>query len=201
MVLFDEIEKAHPDVWNALLQILEDGRLTDGHGHTVDFTNTVIIMTSNIGTAFGPKGGTLGFRQRGDQGTFDDTRLKGEIQDSLRKYFRPEFLNRIDEIIIFHALTREHIARIVDIQLRHLVKLLKRRDVTMELTNDAKMYLADKGFDPVFGARPLKRAIQRELQDPLASALLEGQVHDGDHIVVDFADDELMFTTVQAQEA
>ncbi|HMR65877.1 MAG TPA: AAA family ATPase, partial [Anaerolineae bacterium] len=141
VILFDEIEKAHPDVWNALLQILEDGRLTDGQGRTVDFTNTVIIMTSNVGTAFGPKGGTLGFRQRGDQGTFEDTRLKGDIQDALRRHFRPEFLNRIDEIIVFHTLTMDQVKEIVDLQMREIAGRLGDHGITIELTDAAREWL------------------------------------------------------------
>ena len=190
VVLFDEIEKAHPDVWNALLQILEEGRLTDGHGHNVDFTNTVVIMTSNVGTAFGPKGGTLGFRQRGDQGTFDDTRLKGEIQDSLRKYFRPEFLNRIDEIIIFHTLTREHVIEIVDLQMREIAERLSEHGVSIELTEAARVWLAEQGYDPAFGARPLRRTLQKQVESPLSVKLLRGEFKEGDVVVVDYNEDE-----------
>ncbi len=186
VVLFDEIEKAHPDVWNALLQILEDGRLTDGQGHTVDFSNTVIIMTSNLGTAFGPKGGTLGFRQRGDQGTFEDTRLKGEIQDSLRRHFRPEFLNRIDEIIIFHTLTAEQVKEIVDLQMQEIAERLGEHGVTIELTEAARVWLAEQGFDPAFGARPLRRTLQKQVESPLSVRLLRGDFKDGDTIIVDY---------------
>ncbi len=194
VVLFDEIEKAHPDVWNALLQILEDGRLTDGQGHTVDFSNTVIIMTSNLGTAFGPKGGTLGFRQRGDQGTFDDSRLKGEIQDSLRKYFRPEFLNRIDEIIIFHTLTQEQVVQIVDLQMREIAGRLSEHSVTIELTDAARRWLAEQGFDPAFGARPLRRTLQKQVESPLSVKLLRGDFKAGDTIIVDYNEtDGLVF--------
>ncbi len=190
VVLFDEIEKAHPDVWNALLQILEEGRLTDGHGHNVDFTNTVVIMTSNVGTAFGPKGGTLGFRQRGDQGTFDDTRLKGEIQDSLRKYFRPEFLNRIDEIIIFHTLTLEHVIQIVDLQIREIAERLGEHGVSIELTQAARVWLAEQGYDPAFGARPLRRTLQKQVESPLSVKLLRGEFKEGDVVVVDYNEAE-----------
>jgi ATP-dependent Clp protease ATP-binding subunit ClpC len=198
VVLFDEIEKAHPDVWNALLQILEDGRLTDGHGHTVDFTNTVIIMTSNIGTAFGPKGGTLGFRQRGDQGTFDDTRLKGEIQDSLRKYFRPEFLNRIDEIIIFHTLTQEQVIQIVDLQMKEIAGRLADYEIVIELTDTARTWLAEQGYDPAFGARPLRRTLQKQVESPLSVKLLRGEFKKGDVVVVDYNDhDGLVFIKKQ----
>ncbi len=190
VVLFDEIEKAHPDVWNALLQILEDGRLTDGHGRNVDFTNTVIIMTSNIGTAFGPKGGTLGFRQRGDQGTFDDTKLKGDIQDSLRQHFRPEFLNRIDEIIVFHTLTKEQVTAIVDLQMTEIAGRLGEHGITIELTQSARVWLAEQGFDPAFGARPLRRTLQKQVESPLSVRLLKGEFKDHDVIVVDYNEEE-----------
>lgn len=190
VVLFDEIEKAHPDVSNALLQILEDGRLTDGHGRIVDFSNTVVIMTSNVGTAFGPKGGTLGFRQRGDQGTFDDTRLKGDIQDALRQHFRPEFLNRIDEIIVFHTLTQEHVAQIVDLQMREIADRLGEHHLTIELTEAARLWLAKEGYDPAFGARPLRRALQKRVESPLSVKLLQGEFKESDIIVVDYQEDE-----------
>jgi ATP-dependent Clp protease ATP-binding subunit ClpC len=190
VILFDEIEKAHPDVWNALLQILEEGRLTDGHGHNVDFTNTVVIMTSNVGTAFGAKGGTLGFRQRGDEGTFNDTRLKGDIQDALRRHFRPEFLNRIDEIIIFHALTEEHVIEIVDLQMSEIAERLGEHEVVIELTDPARTWLAEEGFDPAFGARPLRRTLQKHVESPLSVKLLRGEFQAGDFIVVDYNEDE-----------
>ena len=139
VILFDEVEKAHPDVWNALLQIMEDGRLTDGQGHTVNFRNTVIIMTSNVGTAFGAKGGTLGFRSEGDSGTFDDSKMRGDIQDALRREFRPEFLNRIDEIIIFHTLTEEQVIQIVDLQMKEIAaRLQETTAIHIELTEAAK---------------------------------------------------------------
>jgi ATP-dependent Clp protease ATP-binding subunit ClpC len=186
VILFDEVEKAHPDVWNALLQILEDGRLTDGHGRTVDFTNTVVIMTSNVGTAFGPKGGTLGFRQRGDQGTFNDAQLKGDIQDALRQHFRPEFLNRIDEIIVFHTLTMEHVNQIVDLQMAEIGARLGEHGITIELTDPARTWLAKQGYDPAFGARPLRRTLQKQVESPLSVKLLQGEFKDGDVIVVDY---------------
>ena len=196
VVLFDEIEKAHPDVWNALLQILEDGRLTDGHGRNVDFSNTVVIMTSNVGTAFGPKGGTLGFRQRGDQGTFDDTRLKGEIQDALKNHFRPEFLNRIDEIIVFHTLTQEQVIQIVDLQMKEIAGRLGDHGLTIELTDAARVWLAEQGYDPAFGARPLRRTLQKQVESPLSVRLLKGEFKDNDTIVVDHNEqDGLIFIT------
>ncbi len=190
VVLFDEIEKAHPDVWNALLQILEEGRLTDGHGHNVDFTNTVVIMTSNVGTAFGAKGGTIGFHQTGDQGTFDDKRLKGDIQDALRKHFRPEFLNRIDEIIIFHTLTQEQVVQIVDLQIQEIAERLEEHDITIELTDTARTWLAEQGYDPAFGARPLRRTLQKQVESPLSVKLLRGEFQSGDVVVVDHNEDD-----------
>jgi ATP-dependent Clp protease ATP-binding subunit ClpC len=185
VVLFDEIEKAHPDVWNALLQILEEGRLTDGHGRHVDFTNTVVIMTSNVGTAFGAKGGTLGFRQQGDQGTFEDVRLKSDIQDSLRQHFRPEFLNRIDEIIVFHTLTKEQVKQIVDLQMKEIGARLGEHGIIIELTETARAWLADQGFDPAFGARPLRRTLQKQVESPLSVMLLQGKFKDGDAVILD----------------
>jgi ATP-dependent Clp protease ATP-binding subunit ClpB len=182
VVLFDEIEKAHSEVFNVLLQMLDDGRLTDGHGRTVDFRNTVIIMTSNLGNEL-----WMGAKQEVTRET---------ITQVLQAHFRPEFLNRIDEIVVFHPLTREHIAEIVDIQLRRIVALLAERGYTLEVTEAAREYLAEVGYDPDFGARPLKRAIQKELQDPLALHILSGDLHEGDLVRVDRGPDGLTFTPV-----
>ena len=188
VILFDEIEKAHPEVFNIFLQVFDDGRLTDGQGRTVDFTNTVIILTSNVGSD--------AIKQMGADA--DPEAQRRAIFGALDQNFRPEFLNRLDEIILFHSLRKEHIVEIVDIQLQRLDTLLADRRITIELTNNAKMYLADKGFDPVYGARPLKRAIQRYLQDPLALEILEGRIQETDHVVVDVTDDGdgLMFSAV-----
>jgi ATP-dependent Clp protease ATP-binding subunit ClpB len=188
VVLFDEIEKAHPEVFNIFLQVFDDGRLTDGQGRTVDFTNTVIIMTSNVGSDI--------IKQMGADA--DNEEVRSAVLAALDRQFRPEFLNRLDEIILFHSLEREHIVRIVDIQLARLERMLAERQITLELTDDAKAFLAERGFDPVFGARPLKRAIQRDLQDPLAMALLEGTIHEGDHVLVDADEDHLTFEPVDA---
>ncbi|MGZ3332350.1 MAG: ATP-dependent chaperone ClpB, partial [Gemmatimonadaceae bacterium] len=174
VVLFDEIEKAHPDVFNILLQILDDGRLTDSQGRTVDFRNTVIIMTSNIGS-------TYILEHTGD----DRAVVEAQVTNALRQHFRPEFLNRVDDIIIFRALGKPEIEHIIDLQLGKLEKLLADRKLTFELTPAAREVLATEGYDPAFGARPLKRAIQRLLQNPLALAVLEGKFNEGDHIVVD----------------
>jgi ATP-dependent Clp protease ATP-binding subunit ClpB len=177
VILFDEIEKAHRDVFNVLLQILDDGRLTDGQGRTVDFRNTVVIMTSNIGSTEIQR---LAGRHDADLGTIRDAAL-----ESLQAEFRPEFLNRVDEIVVFRPLARPDLGRIVEIQLGRLRKLLAERQLTVELTEPARESIADAGYDPVYGARPLKRAIQRMVQDPLATKLLRGEFKTGDHIVVD----------------
>jgi ATP-dependent Clp protease ATP-binding subunit ClpB len=177
VVLFDEIEKAHPDVFNTLLQLLDDGRLTDGHGRTVDFRNTVIIMTSNVGSHL-----------IGDASNWDDEDTRKRVMDELRRTFRPEFLNRVDDIVLFHKLGREEIGRIVKLQLARLRKLLKERDLAIELTPEAAAFLGDHGYDPTYGARPLKRAIMRYIQDPLAKRLLRGEFAPHDTILVDVAD-------------
>ncbi len=182
VVLFDEIEKAHPDVFKTLLQVLDDGRLTDAQGRTVDFKNTVIIMTSNIGSHYVQQyAGT------------DEERAKSLVLEALRQHFPPEFLNRVDEIIVFHQLTREQLRQIVDIQLRGLAKRLAERKMTVEFTQAAKDLLIEEGYDPVYGARPLKRTIQRRVLDPLALKVLEGEFKEGDHILVDARDGQIVF--------
>ncbi len=193
VVLFDEIEKAHPDVFNMLLQILDDGRLTDGQGRTVSFRNTVIVMTSNIGTGMVERS-TIGFSVHGKDKQGEDTRKR--LFEALRQSFRPEFLNRVDDIIVFNALTREHLAQIVNIQLDNVGKLLKDRKLTLEVTAAARDLIISEGYDPQYGARPMKRAIQRLVQDPLALKLIGGDFGDGDTILVDVASQggELEFT-------
>ena len=183
VVLLDEIEKAHPDVFNVLLQILDDGRLTDGKGRTVDFTNTMIIMTSNVGSEW-----------IGELGASEEDEMRRRVTDALRAQFRPEFLNRIDETIIFKSLSLDQIKEIVDIQLRRLKELLCERKMDVELTDAAREMIAREGFDPVYGARPLKRALQREVQNPLARRILEGEFEDGDTIVVDVKDGRTIFS-------
>ncbi len=183
VVLFDEIEKAHPDVFNVLLQVLDDGRLTDGQGRTVDFRNTLIIMTSNLGSEYLV---SLGEDQ-------DVDAVRTDVMNVVRASFRPEFLNRIDEIILFHRLRREHMARIVEIQLKRLEKLLEDRKIRIELDTEALAWLADRGYDPAYGARPLKRVIQKELQDPLAERILLGEVRDGTVVKVTAGSDRLNF--------
>jgi ATP-dependent Clp protease ATP-binding subunit ClpB len=191
VVLFDEIEKAHTEVFNALLQLLDEGRLTDGHGRTVDLRNTVVIMTSNVGTEF------LDGRE-----TVTDEQKRQLVLAALRQSFRPEFLNRVDEIVIFHGLTREHLKEIVEIQVRRLSELLAERRLEIELTDEAKAFLAEEGYDPAYGARPLKRVIQRQVQDPLALRLLEGEYREGDRVRVDARDGHLTFErTATADDA
>ncbi|MBW2083107.1 MAG: AAA family ATPase [Deltaproteobacteria bacterium] len=182
VILFDEIEKAHPDVFNALLQILDDGRLTDGKGRTVDFKNTVLIMTSNIGSQWIQ-----------ELASKDAQEMERRVMDALRATFKPEFLNRIDEIIIFNSLGPEEIKKIVDIQIGLLAKRLEPQKITIELTPAAKDFLARAGFDPVYGARPLKRTIQHLIQDPMATKILEGSIKEGDHVVIDAKDGEIVF--------
>ncbi|MBF0498398.1 MAG: AAA family ATPase, partial [Deltaproteobacteria bacterium] len=174
VVLFDEIEKAHPEVFNVLLQILDDGRLTDGHGRTVDFKNTIIAMTSNIGSQY------IQELTRPE----DHVRVETLVMEGLRHQFKPEFLNRIDDIIIFHALTLEDIKKIVTIQMSRLTKRLADRKITLILSDEAREFLAREGFDPVYGARPLKRAIQKHIQDKLAVDILQGTIKDGDSVLV-----------------
>jgi len=192
VILFDEIEKAHPDVWNALLQILDDGRLTDGQGHIVDFRNTVVIMTSNIGTEYARRGGTLGFLRAGEDSR-DESESHREIEKSLKKTFRPEFLNRVDEIIIFNNLTVEDVERIVDLQMGEIAARLAEQGLEVELTDAARRWLAREGFDPQFGARPLRRALQRYVESPLSVKLLRGDFESGDMVVVDAGEEGLVF--------
>ncbi|MDX6326030.1 MAG: ATP-dependent Clp protease ATP-binding subunit ClpC, partial [Nocardioidaceae bacterium] len=184
VVLFDEVEKAHPDIFNSLLQILEEGRLTDSQGRVVDFKNTVIIMTTNLGTRDISKGLNLGFQQQGDvQGSYD--RMKARVSEELKQHFRPEFLNRVDEIVVFPPLSQEQIVSMVDMMVAGVDKRLKDRDMAIELTQDAKDLLAKRGFDPVLGARPLRRTVQREIEDSLAEKMLYGEVGPGQLVVVD----------------
>ena len=197
VVLFDEIEKAHPDVFNILLQILDDGRLTDSHGRVVDFRNVVVIMTSNLGTAEVGRP-ALGFR-RGEEGSeVEHQKMRTTIETALKKTFRPEFLNRIDEIVIFDPLTQEEIEEIVGLMIHELSKRLAERGVTAELAPAARTWLAKEGFDPVFGARPLRRAIQRYVESPLSKAILAGEFPEGSHVTVDVGDEGLTFRKAEA---
>jgi ATP-dependent Clp protease ATP-binding subunit ClpC len=189
VVLFDEVEKAHPDVFNTLLQVLEDGRLTDGQGRIVDFKNTVLILTTNLGTRDVSKAVGLGFASSNDEQS-NYERMKQKVQDELKNHFRPEFLNRIDDIIVFHQLTEDEIINIVDLMLARLDTQLRNKDMGLELTAEAKSLLAKKGYDPVLGARPLRRAIQREIEDPVSEKILFGELAPGQIIVVDTAPED-----------
>jgi ATP-dependent Clp protease ATP-binding subunit ClpB len=190
VVLFDEIEKAHAEVFNILLQVLDDGRLTDGKGRTVDFKNTVLIMTSNIGSQFIT-----------ELGTADRAEMEQRVTQALRAQFRPEFINRLDEIVIFNNLNTEHLEKIVSIQLHRLRQLLADKNISVEVTPLAIKYLAREGFDPIYGARPLKRVIQREIQNELARLVLEGRVRDGDKIIVDSEGRKLSIQSIPAGKA
>lgn len=198
VVLFDEVEKAHPEVFNVLLQVLDDGRLTDGHGRTVDFRNTIIIMTSNIGSAHIQE-----FLESGGSEHWQDLKkdLRTKIMDDLKTFFRPEFLNRIDEIIIFNPLSMEVMKNIVEIQVKRIRKYLKQRKIDITLTEAAKEYIARTGYDPVYGARPLRRVLQKEILDPLAIKLIEGTFKEGDVVEVDFKDGKIVFDKVVLAEA
>jgi ATP-dependent Clp protease ATP-binding subunit ClpB len=192
VVLFDEIEKAHPEVLNVLLQLLDDGRLTDGKGRTVDFKNAVVIMTSNMGSHF--------IAEQAASGTLTEG-VRRQVIETLRQHFRPEFLNRVDEVMIFHPLSREHLKAIIDVQLRGLMKRLADRKIRVELTDGAKDFLVQEGYDPIYGARPLKRTIQKRVLDPLAVGVLEGRFAEGDHVTVGVGPDGLSFTRAVARDA
>ena len=194
VVLFDEIEKAHPDVFNILLQILDEGHLTDGLGRKVDFKNTILIMTSNIGVRNVKKGGKLGFTKQDENSEYQF--MSDKIMEEVRRIFNPEFLNRLDEIVVFHPLTKKDMMKIVAIEIQEVVKRLKDREMDITLTDGAKEFLVEKGFDPVFGARPLKRTIQKYLEDPLAEEILKGKFRDGSHIQVRKKGDKLEFVEI-----
>ncbi|GIS37609.1 MAG: hypothetical protein Ct9H90mP10_00100 [Actinomycetota bacterium] len=196
VVLLDEVEKAHPDVFNTLLQILEDGRLTDAQGRTVDFKNTVIIMTSNLGTKDLSK--NIGFSNLTDLDSYE--KMKSKVNEELKRYFKPEFLNRIDETIVFHELTLDEVKEIVDLMLDRVHKQLKNSDLEIVLSDEAKQYLATEGYNKEFGARPLRRSIQRLLEDPLSEELLQGKYKAGSTIIVSLneEDEKLEFESVEA---
>jgi ATP-dependent Clp protease ATP-binding subunit ClpC len=203
VVLLDEVEKAHPEVFNTLLQLLDDGRLTDGHGRTVDFKNTVVIMTSNAGVELIRRDAAIGFATtkegtRAQKRSYED--MKAKVLGEVRKAFRPEFLNRIDEIVVFHELTEEQLRSIVDLMIKELESRLAERKLAIEVTEVAKSWLAKEGFDPVYGARPLRRAIERHVENPLSTKLLRGEFNEGDMVEVDLGEDELKFTAKAADK-
>jgi ATP-dependent Clp protease ATP-binding subunit ClpB len=188
VVLLDEIEKAHPEVFNVLLQVLDDGRLTDGQGRTVDLRNAVIIMTSNLGS-------------HAIMEEADEEVMREKVDVALRNHFAPEFLNRIDDIVIFHRLDKEHLAQIAQIQLEHVETLLGQRDIKLILSDSATELLTEEGYDPVYGARPLKRVIQKQIIDPLASQIIKGEVRDGDTVLVDAQNGAFTFNVVEPAAA
>ncbi len=190
VVLFDEVEKAHPDVFNILLQLLEDGRLTDGHGRTVDFRNAVIIMTSNLGTEEFHREGIGLLRKEGN----GEEKMRAAIETALKRTFRPELLNRIDDVIIFRPLTEEHLKSIVDLLMREVERRLSERDIKLDIGDEAKAWLAEKGYDPVYGARPLRRSIQRHVENPVSTKILQGEFKEGDTIAITLQDDALSFS-------
>jgi ATP-dependent Clp protease ATP-binding subunit ClpC len=196
VVLFDEIEKAHPDVMNMLLQILEDGHLTDSTGRKVDFRNTVVIMTSNIGAEMIKKAGGLGFAPTKDSHTYED--MKGKLLDEAKRVFKPEFMNRLDDIIVFRSLTRDDMGKIVHIEVDKVKSRMKFKDVVIQLTPAATEFLIEKGYDPQFGARPLRRAVEKYLQDPLAEEILRGSIKPTETVEVAVGEDKLVFNQLAA---
>jgi ATP-dependent Clp protease ATP-binding subunit ClpC len=201
VVLLDEIEKAHPDVFNILLQVLDEGRLTDNYGRVIDFKNTVVIMTSNVGARDITKSGTLGFVAAGPEGTF--ARMVEKVKEEINRTFNPEFLNRLDDVIVFHPLSRDHITQIVGIVLKELMVRLADEELTIRLTEPATEFLVQHGYDEHFGARPLKRAIQRYIEDPLSEKILLSEFARGDEIEVDTAPDgdRLQFRALSSSKA
>jgi ATP-dependent Clp protease ATP-binding subunit ClpC len=205
VILLDEIEKAHPEVFNILLQIFDDGRLTDAKGRTVDFRNTILIMTSNLAQKMLKSEAALGFRQLGEGEESDIqaayARMKERLSDEMKRTFRPEFLNRIDATVIFRPLNKLEIRQIVDLELKRVRKQLNSQEITIDVTDDAKDYIATVGYDSNFGARPLGRTIQNEIEDPLAEMLLQGQFHQGDRIRVDARDKKLVIEKAEEKLA
>ena len=191
VILLDEIEKAHPDVFNILLQVFEDGRLTDSFGRKVDFRNTVIIMTSNVGAELIRKAGSLGFKTQKEEVTYQE--MKEKLLEEVKRTFKPEFLNRIDDTIVFRPLLKEDLQRIIDIEIGFVADRLKERSIILEVNQEAKDFLIEKGFDPIFGARPLKRTIQRFLEDSLASEIISNRFKDGSTVKVSRKNQELVF--------
>jgi ATP-dependent Clp protease ATP-binding subunit ClpC len=199
VVLFDEIEKAHPDVFNMMLQVLDDGRLTDSLGHVVDFKNTILIMTSNLGTSLIGKRVSPGFLQESDEASYE--KMKDRVMDELKRAFRPEFLNRIDDIIVFHALSLEHIKLIIRLMIAKINKQLAEKGIALILSPVAEATLVDKGYDATYGARQLRRTIQKEIEDPLAEKIVRGEVAEHARIEVDVDGATFTFREVQAVEA
>jgi ATP-dependent Clp protease ATP-binding subunit ClpC len=197
--LFDEIEKAHPDVWNMLLQILEEGKLTDNVGRVVNFRNTIILMTSNVGSDTIKKQSTMGFSPISDQDSYE--KMRERILEEAKKTFRPEFLNRLDDIVVFRSLTKPDLIDILDLEISKVAQRLKAKNINLELDEKAKDLLVGKGYDPQYGARPMRRAVERFLEDPLAEEILKGVFHDGEPIHVTAENDRLSFSQHKAESA
>jgi ATP-dependent Clp protease ATP-binding subunit ClpC len=197
-VLFDEIEKAHPDVWNLLLQILEEGKLTDNVGRVVNFRNTIILMTSNVGSDTIKKQSTLGFSPITDESSYE--RMRDRILEEARKTFRPEFLNRLDDVVVFRSLTKPDLIQILDLEIKKVKERLKARNIILDLDEKATDFLVNKGYDPQYGARPMRRAVERFLEDPLAEEILKGLYHDGEPLKVSAEADRLTFSQKTAAE-
>src|SRR5947207_4232986 len=198
VVLFDEIEKAHPDVWNLLLQILEEGKLTDNVGRVVNFRNTIILMTSNVGSDTIKKQSTMGFSPITDETSYEKMREK--IMEEAKKTFRPEFLNRLDDIVVFRSLTKPDLIEILDLEISKVMERLKTRNIVLQLDDKAKDFLVTKGYDPTYGARPMRRAVERSLEDPLAEEILRGSFHEGEPVQVGVEGDHLVFSQKAAAE-
>jgi len=198
VVLFDEVEKAHPDVINMLLQILEEGKLTDSVGLVVDFRNTIVLLTSNVGAETIRKQTTIGFTAASEEASYD--RMKEKILDEAKKSFRPEFLNRLDDVIVFRALNRPDLIQILDLEVKKVMERLRGRNIQLQLEDKAKDFLVEKGYDPIYGARPMRRAVERYLEDPLAEEILKGHLHDNDPIQVTVEGDKLVFQQTAAAE-
>ena len=199
VVLFDEIEKAHPDVWNLLLQILEEGKLTDNVGRVVNFRNTIILMTSNVGSDTIKKQSTLGFSPITDESSYE--KMRERILEEAKKTFRPEFLNRLDDLIVFRSLTKPDLIQILDLEITKVMQRLKARNIVLQLDDKAKDLLVSKGYDPQYGARPMRRAVERSLEDPLAEEILKGAFHEGEPIQVSAENDRLTFSQQAAAAA
>jgi ATP-dependent Clp protease ATP-binding subunit ClpC len=199
VVLFDEIEKAHPDVFNMMLQVLDDGRLTDSLGHVVDFKNTILIMTSNLGTSLIGKRISPGFMQESDEQSYE--KMKDRVMDELKRAFRPEFINRIDDIVVFHPLSIEHIREIIRLMVRRINKQIAEKGIELILTGAAEDALVEKGYDPTYGARQLRRTIQKHVEDPLAEAIVRGQVPESARIEVDVDGGNFVFREARPADA
>ena len=196
VVLFDEIEKAHPDVWNMLLQILEEGKLTDNVGRVVNFRNTIVLMTSNVGSDIIKKQGTLGFSPISDEASYE--KMRERILDEAKKTFRPEFLNRLDDMIVFRSFTKPDLIQILDLEVNKVLERLRHKNLRLELDEKAKDFLVEKGYDPQYGARPMRRSVERFLEDPLAEEILKGNLHEGEPITVTAENDKLVFNQTAA---